>query len=203
MGAPKNGTFPVSDSIHVKVERPDLPLKLTANFPSLDFRIGETIRDEIYGTFADGSLVLLTDSTYISYSSDAPGVATVNEQGSVTAVAPGYATITITYGNASIGKTSIRIPVQVAYPVMVYPGSISLHASQHQQFEARVSIDPRLDQSVAWSINPSFGAIDGGGLYTAPSSVTGERVVTVTATSGADSSKSGSARLRILPRPRN
>jgi hypothetical protein len=121
----------------------------------------------------------------------------------VTAVAPEYATITITYGNASIGKSSIRIPVYVYYPVTVYPESISLYASQNQQFEATVNIDARLDQSVAWSVNPSFGAIDRSGLYTAPSSVTGERVVTVTATSGAYPSSSASARLRILRRPRN
>jgi hypothetical protein len=204
VGFPKSGTFLVMDAISVKVERPDLPLKLTVYPSSLYFsHVGEIIRNEIYGTFADGSLVLLTDSTYISYSSDAPGVATVNEQGTVTTVAPGYATLTITYGNTSIGKTSIGVPVQVPYPVMVEPGSISLYASQNQQFTATVSIDARLDQSVAWSINPSLGAIDRGGLYTAPSSMTGERVVTVTATSGADSSKSGSARLRLLPQPRN
>ena len=65
---------------------------------------------------------------------------------------------------------------------------------------ASLAINPNLDQSVKWSIYPALGGIDDTGLYTAPSSVAARQSVTVTATSVADPTKSGSAKVWILPR---
>lgn len=48
------------------------------------------------------------------------------------------------------------------------------------------------DTAVAWSISPNYGTITQGGLYTAPGSVAGAPIVTVTATSQADPTKTGS-----------
>ncbi len=46
------------------------------------------------------------------------------------------------------------------------PLSKVLSAGQLQEFMATVNI---FDQAVTWSISPSVGTIDQGGLYTAPS----------------------------------
>ncbi|MGO9617560.1 MAG: chitobiase/beta-hexosaminidase C-terminal domain-containing protein [Bryobacteraceae bacterium] len=152
----------------------------------------------LLGTFPDGSKVLLTNSTYLAYSSDTPSVAIVDAQGNVTAVAPGTANVTVAYGNASIGTTSVQVPVNVPYPVTVNPPTISLYPSQTAQLSATLAVDPSLEQSVTWSISPQVGSIDQTGLYTAPSSLASWQGVTVTA-SVADPTQSASAQVWIFP----
>ncbi len=201
MGTPKTGGSFVSNGIGIRIERPDSPQLLIPTLPSLYFSyVGESMDEGVLGTFPDGSKVLLTNSTHLAYASDTSSVVTVNGQGDVTAVAPGTAIVTITYGNASIGTTSVKVPVNVPYPVTLNPPTMSLYPSQSAQFWATLAIDPSLDQSVTWSISPQLGSIDQTGLYTAPGSVTSRHKVTVTATSVADPRKSASARVWILPR---
>src|SRR5205807_6079820 len=53
------------------------------------------------------------------------------------------------------------------------------------------------DQSVGWSLNPGAGSIDTTGLYTAPLSIASSQVVTVTATSLANNTKTGSATVNL------
>jgi hypothetical protein len=52
---------------------------------------------------------------------------------------------------------------------------------------------------VTWSLTPNVGAISTAGLYTAPSSITSTQTVTVTATSAADTTKSGTAAVTLNP----
>jgi hypothetical protein len=82
-------------------------------------------------------------------------------------------------------------------PVTVVPGPVSLYTSDTQQFVAHLpgSGDP----TVTWSISPALGSIDSNGLYTAPSSVDSWQGVTVTATSVADPTKSGTAQIWVFP----
>jgi hypothetical protein len=160
---------------------------------------GSEAPQSITGVFADGSLVGLEDSTYIAYSSDTPAVATVDWRGVVTAVAPGRATITITYATPSSGSILAKVPVAVPPPLLVLSESSFLYVSESEEFAAALAIDPNLDQSVKWSINPKMGSIDDTGDYTAPPSVALRQGVTVTATSVADPSISPSARVWILP----
>jgi hypothetical protein len=75
--------------------------------------------------------------------------------------------------------------------VTVIPSSVNLQAGQAQQFSATVS--GTTNQSVTWSLNPTTGTINSSGLYTAPSPITANQTVTITATSVADPTKSGSA----------
>ncbi len=203
IGVPTAGGDPVfSAGIEVDIERPDSPQQLQNERGSVNFSYGgEKLPLAVIGTFADGSQVRLNRSTYTRYSSDTPSVATVDAEGWVTSVAPGHAKITITYGNASIGTTSAQVPVYVQVPIEVNPLASSLYVSQSEKFAATVSMDYRLNQSVMWSIKPALGSIDQTGFYTAPSAVTGRQSVTVTATSVADPTKSGSAVVWILPRP--
>jgi hypothetical protein len=203
IGAPNSGPPPAEDEIRTVIERPDLPHRLAANFSTLYLNLGETARNEIWGAFADDPMVLLTNSTYLKYATDAPDIVKVDVQGHVTGVAPGTTAVTVTYGSPSIGKISMRVPVHVLYPLIVSPPVVSLSPSQTEQFTAELNIDPRLDESVMWSISPGIGAISDSGLYTAPSSVSREQAVTVTATCVADPSIYGSARVRIVPRRGN
>jgi hypothetical protein len=101
---------------------------------------------------------------------------------------PGFIGMTDTLGSA-------------AYPSFsVTPGSALLNQSQSQQFTAAVSLQPGSNQSVAWTISPNIGSITQAGVYTAPALISGNPTVTVTATSQADSTKSGSAAISLATR---
>jgi hypothetical protein len=75
--------------------------------------------------------------------------------------------------------------------VSVSPATVSLASAQQQQFSATVT--GSANTSVTWSMNPSVGSLTSSGLYTAPYTISAGQTVTVTATSAADPSKSGSA----------
>jgi uncharacterized protein YjdB len=200
MGIPPFGGSPVYTAIDVDIERPDLPQQLKLNLETIRFGfVGEEAPQSVTGVFADGSLVGLESSTYISYTSDTPAVATVDWRGMVTAVAPGKANITINYTTPSAGSISAQVPVTVPPPIVVLPSASSLYLSQSEPLAASLAIDPALDQSVTWSMSPQLGSIDQTGNYTAPSTVPSWTGVTVTATSVADPTKSASAQIWIFP----
>ena len=52
---------------------------------------------------------------------------------------------------------------------------------------------------MTWSTSPSVGTVSSTGLYTAPSTIASQQVVTVTATSVADPTKSASASVTLIP----
>ena len=81
--------------------------------------------------------------------------------------------------------------------VSVSPATASLSASQPQQFTATVA--NTANTAVTWTISPSVGGISSSGLYTAPSSITAQQTVTVTATSQTDTSKTGTAIITLTP----
>ena len=83
--------------------------------------------------------------------------------------------------------------------VQVSPSSAALQQSGTQQFTATVT---GTDTAVTWSIVPQVGTLTPNGqstLYTAPSLIASQQVVTITATSLADSTKSGSAAITLIP----
>jgi hypothetical protein len=201
-GTTTAGKGVASGNVTIDVERPDPPVRITNDVSGLHLRyVGDKLRLLVDGIYADGSIVDLGYSSLTTYSSDNPAVATVSGTsgyvpgtGFVTAVGPGTANITIT--NAGVSTT---VPVNVEQPIKVVPSAATLNPSQAEQFDAQVSMPPRTDPSVAWSIQPALGSIDGTGLYTAPSSVDSATRVVVTATSVADPAWSGSARVVLLP----
>ena len=69
----------------------------------------------------------------------------------------------------------------VAISVTVTPTPVTLTAGASQQFTA--AVNGTSVQTVTWSISPTSGTITPSGLYTAPSSITANQTVTVTATS--------------------
>lgn len=95
--------------------------------------------------------------------------------------------------NAGSGGTTTAVAVSVS----VAPTSATMYAGASQQFTATVS--GTTNTAVTWSVNNGLGSVSSSGLYTAPSSVSSPATVVVTATSQADTTKSGSATITINP----
>jgi hypothetical protein len=106
------------------------------------------------------------------------------------------------------GETSntVYVSVTAASPVSVAisPASASVLVNRTRQFTATVQNSP--NQSVVWKVNgvtggnATVGTISASGLYRAPGTVPSPAVVTVSATSAADPSKSASAPVTVTRR---
>jgi uncharacterized protein (DUF1800 family) len=114
--------------------------------------------------------------------------------------------ITITVKNPDPGAVSsasmtAQVVASTGISVQVTPVSIPLHAGQHQFFTATVT--GSTNQSVLWYVNnvPGGDTINGhissGGDYQAPAIVPTPSTVTVSATSVADPSKSGTGTVAV------
>src|SRR5208283_6154129 len=112
---------------------------------------------------------------------------------------PTPATVTVTAISKADTSKSGTATVTVVAPisVSVSPATAQVVTGAQQQFTANVT--GTSNQSVTWSLSgagcsgSSCGTITTAGLYTAPSAVPNPAKVTVTATSQADTSKSGTA----------
>jgi hypothetical protein len=105
------------------------------------------------------------------------------------------------------GQMSFAFPRIVATPIVnaieilplnsveVLPGSLTLALRQTQQFRALTT--GVANQAVTWSLNPNLGTITTEGVYTAPASLPANTTVTVTATSAANPTLSGSATITL------
>jgi subtilisin family serine protease len=113
----------------------------------------------------------------------------------VSASADGWQEQTINGVAISLGSASSVNFGLGTVTVSVSPASVTLAGSQAQQFTATVT--GSADQSVTWSRSPALGTISAAGLYTAPSSFTNHTLVTITATSVANPTRSGSATVTL------
>ena len=84
-----------------------------------------------------------------------------------------------------------------AVSITVTPSTATLGAGQTQQFTA--SVTGLANTAVTWSLNPNVGTISPTGLYTAPANITGQQIVTLTATSAADSTRAANASITLTP----
>jgi Malectin domain/Domain of unknown function (DUF1929)/PKD domain len=113
-------------------------------------------------------------------------------------VAGNLITIQFTTGTADVPKVSAIDMISASgVSVHVTPTTVSLSASQAQQFTA--SVTGSTNTAVNWTFNPQIGTLTANGLYTAPTSVTTAQTVNVTATSLADSTQSAVATVSLLP----
>ena len=80
-------------------------------------------------------------------------------------------------GNSTFGTSGNPLN---GISVAVTPGTASLYAAQTQQFSASVANTG--NSAVTWTVSPASGAITSAGLYTAPSAISAQSTVTVTAT---------------------
>jgi TonB family protein len=103
---------------------------------------------------------------------------------------------------------AVQINIEVTFrmdDVVVSPSSAQLVTGAKQQFSATVS-DAK-NSAVKWSVGGSgcaasaCGSVSTDGRYTAPLSVPNPATVIVTATSAADPTKMGSAKVTIQPSP--
>ena len=113
-------------------------------------------------------------------------------------------TVTITATTQQVPSQSASASITLLPPVSnpvgisLTPSSSTLNAGQTQQFTATVT--NTTNTGVNWTISPAgTGAIDGTGLYTAPTTVTSQQTVTITATSQADTTQSASALVTLSP----
>lgn len=122
------------------------------------------------------------------------------------ATAPSPNTVTVkatSLSNGTIsGSTIVTIGAPNSISVTVSPSDSSINTGAQQQFTATVTGSS--NTSVTWSLSgvgcvgSVCGTISTSGLYTAPSQAPEPAFVTVTATSAADSTKSGSATVNVL-----
>ena len=86
------------------------------------------------------------------------------------------------------------LQVLFATRVQVAPSSISLYASQSEQF----TVPGTCDATITWSLPAgSLGTLTSAGLYMAPSAVSSQQTVTVSATSQSNGSSLGSAQVTL------
>ena len=147
--------------------------------------------EQLTATPLDANGNPLTGRT-ITWTSGAPGVASVSASGLVTGVAAGSATITATSEGKS-GTSAITVPVPVA-SVTVSPASATLAVGATQQLTATpldANGTPLTGRAVTWvSSTPSVATVDGTGLVTALAG----GATTITATS---EGKSGTAAITV------
>jgi hypothetical protein len=84
-----------------------------------------------------------------------------------------------------------------AISVTVAPASTQLYAGQDAQLSAAIA--GTTNSNLTWTMNPQVGTLSSNGLYTAPAIILNPQTVTVTATSVADPSVSGSADVYLVP----
>ncbi|MBZ5590850.1 MAG: discoidin domain-containing protein [Acidobacteriia bacterium] len=141
-----------------------------------------------------------TANTAVTWSLNPGGVGAVNASGLYTAPSSvssqRVVTVTATSQADSSKQGSSSVTLYPPVSVSVAPAAVTLHASQTQQFAATVS--NAADGSVNWSVNPpGTGSVSSSGLYTAPGTITGRKVIAVIATSRSDPSKSGSSSVTL------
>ena len=142
-----------------------------------------------------------TSNTAVSWSMS-PSIGSMSGSGLTAfynspAMVGGSQTVTVTVTSlADTSKTASATITLVPVSVSVTPPSVTLTNGQSQQCAAAVS--GTANTAVSWSINPLVGSISASGLYTAPSVVSSNQTVAVTAISQADPSKSGTANMILV-----
>jgi Big-like domain-containing protein len=109
------GNF-VETTIQLDIERPDPPLSVFSfQFPNLRMQTTDPpFYLIILANFSDQKeAIAVTESSYLSYRSTNPAVATVDKSGAVTAVALGAASIEVTYRAPDGSKVGVSVPVSV------------------------------------------------------------------------------------------
>jgi hypothetical protein len=111
-GTTASGKLVEAVPILLDVEPSDFPRSLVANLSTLTFEVGETFPLSVFAKFADGSVLNVSRSSFMTYTSSSISVATVDKHGVVTAVASGHGSIKATY-IVGAGTRSLTIPVTV------------------------------------------------------------------------------------------
>ena len=141
-------------------------------------------------------------SAGVTWSLPAGATGTLTASGLYTAPSaiPEQQTVTVmaTSQANSDQSASATVTLMPSVSVTMSPASITLNQNQNQQFAAIVNNST--DPAVTWTMSPAgLGSLDQNGGYIAPSSITTQQTVTVTATSVTDPTKSASAMITLAP----
>ena len=108
---------------------------------------------------------------------------------------PAKATVTVTVEASDNTTATAQVTLVPSFTVTVSPSTVTLAEGQSQQFTA--TITGSSNQSVTWSISPQVGTMQASGYYTAPTPILTSQKITVTATSVADPTRSGTATVTL------
>ncbi|MBP3251303.1 MAG: Ig-like domain-containing protein [Prevotella sp.] len=145
--------------------------------------------NKVNATLAVGSTETLTATVYptdatdksVTWKTSNEAVATV-ANGTVTAVAPGTATITVTSSNGSTATCEVTV-IQPTTGVTLNKTSITLTAGSTERLTATVAPDNATDKGVTWTTsNANVATVTDGVVYAVNA---GTATITVTTTDGA------------------
>ncbi len=140
----------------------------------------------------------LTTNKSVTWTSSNEAVATVNNNGEVTAIAVGEAIITVTTVDGSNLSATCKVTVvpTLAETITLDKTEISLEATQTAELTATVLPELATNKSVTWkSSNEAVATVDANGVVTAIA--LGEAVITATTTDG--SNLSATCKVTVVP----
>ncbi len=105
-------------------------------------------------------------------------------------------TATAAANSAASSNTGIIVMPGSGVAVTLSPGSASLTGGQSQTFTP--TVNGSSNTAVTWSLSPNIGTLNNG-VYTAPAAIASAQIVTITATSAADTTKSASVPVSLVP----
>jgi hypothetical protein len=157
----------VTGSTSVNVGPPAL-LNMTVGPNQSSLPVGESEQLTATGNFSDGTIQNLTQSA--TWSSSAPGVATITAGGLATGVTAGTSSLSATMTSIT-SSTTLTVTAPVLVSIAVTPGNASIAAGNTQQFAATGTYSDgsaqNLTSTAAWSSSaPGVAAITPGGLAT-------------------------------------
>jgi Bacterial Ig-like domain (group 2) len=118
-GTTASGQAVEAAPVLIDIERPEFPVSLKINLAKLIFQtVGQAVPLSVFATFSDGTVVDVSESSYLTFVSSNPHVATVDARGVVTAVASGSGSITATY-------TSSKRSAGATLPVLMPPRGVT------------------------------------------------------------------------------
>ena len=126
IGATTSGQAARSATVLIDVERADMPTALSPQIAGVSLEVlGEQFPLVLLAQFSDGSILDVTEASYVTYASANTSVAAVDANGMVTGGSAGSTTITATY-TLNGENVQTTVPVTVPPPVMtVNPVSLS------------------------------------------------------------------------------
>ena len=134
----------------------------------------------------------------VTWASSNPKVATVDQEGKVTAVSKGTATITVTTadgGKKSTATVTVDNPAAGVTGVNIKESSLSVKVGESKQLASEVTPSTATNKKVTWaSSNTKVATVDANGKVTGVSKGT----VTITATSAANTAKKDTIQVAVI-----
>ena len=174
------------------IELPTLATSITLDKTEVELEATQT------ATLVATVLPELTTNKSISWSSSNESIATVDENGVVTAVAVGEATITATTTDGTNLSSSCKVTVvpTLAETITLDKTEISIEATETATLVATVLPELTTNKSVTWtSSNEAVATVDANGVVTAIA--LGEAIITAIATDG--SGATATCQVTVIP----